>query len=271
MAGRVAAAALVVFLAAGVSAAGVREQAGMARALLGAGPEALDLLGREPAAGSRADRYFRALALDRAGFRAAALGVWAELAATGGPFSGPALEAAVDREFARGRYERVAALAAAANPGRLADPDALWYRVGQSLRMLGRSPEAAEALGRVSQGPFLPYALHTLAQIRFEEDRHAEALDLLARAVEAAPEPLADRIRLTRGRILYQVAVGLSGLDPEARERGLQVARDQFGRIQPESPWYAQALEGMGWCDLELGATAEALAAFTLAAERDPD
>jgi len=262
-------AAAVLLASAGPARAGVWGEAGVVRALTGDGADAVDLLARVPQP-TRAERYFRAVALDRAGFRPAAFGLWAELSVSDGAFSGPALEELVKREFGRARYDRVIASYEAARPGRLTDPAGLWYRVGQSYRMLGRQQEAAEALARVDGGTFLPYALHTLAQIRFEQDRHAEALDLLAEAIEAAPPPLADRIRLTRGRVLYQVATGLSDLTPQARRRALATARAQFDRVGPDSPWYPEALEGMGWCDLELGAAAAALAAFGLAAERDP-
>ncbi len=279
MAGRVAVLALVGALAAGPVRADVWSRAGVGAALLGRWDEALVLLSPVPGEAGPAARYFRALALSRTGREPGALALWHDLSEAGGAFSGPALERVVEGLFRRGRYAGVVRAFEASRAERFTDPDALWYRVGESYALLGQ-PERAEALlSRVRlASPFGPYGAHARALVAFRAGRVPDALRLLEQGIGAAlaaggdgvKGALADRLRITRGQILYQAAVGLQGLGESDRQRLLSVAEAQFGRVDGASPFRPEALEGIGWCARERGDTARALAAFSLALDRSP-
>lgn len=278
MARRVAPAlALAVALAGSPVAAappGLLERAGFGEALLGRWERALSRLHGT----DRPSAYFRASALLALGMPGEALGILRELSTVPGAFSGPALELAVTRLFHAGDYAEVVAWADASSADRFQDPHALRYAVGQSRYLLGDTAGARRDLEAVQRGNRKPYALHTLALIHFREGRLRDAVDLLGASVEAAGvQPggalgaaLADRLRLTRGRILYQAAVGLPELAAAERGSLFTLAREQFERVKPGSPEYAGALRGTGWCSAELGDSAKALGAFEAAASLDP-
>ncbi|MEW6489365.1 MAG: hypothetical protein AB1578_15795 [Thermodesulfobacteriota bacterium] len=278
MARRVALALALALTATGspgaASQPGLLERAGFAEALLGRWERALSRLH----GADRASTYFRASALLALGMPEQALGVLRELSTTPGAFSGPALELAVTRLFDAGDHAQVVAWADTSLADRFQDPHALRYAVGQSRYLLGDAAGARQDLERVERGGRRPYALHTLALIHFQEGRLRDAVDLLGTAIEAAGvEPggalgaaLADRLRLTRGRVLYQAAVGLPELAAQERGRLFSLAREQFGQVKPGSPEYAGALRGIGWCSAEMGDSARALGAFEAAGALDP-
>jgi hypothetical protein len=238
---------------------------------------AADRLGSTPLP-DRAERYFQARALLELGMPSQALALLTDLAATAGAFGGPALEAAVDALFAAGQYREVAALAEESRAERFQDENRLQYQLGQSLFLSGEPAKGRPHLEKVATGPYQAYALYTLALVAQGEGRMLDAVETLGRAIEAAAShpdaavgaALADRIRLTRGRVLYQAAAGLSGLAEGDRRRLFDLAGAQFERIGKQSPFYADALRGSGWCALEKGDSARALAAFEGAAELDP-
>jgi hypothetical protein len=256
------------------SAPGLRERAGFAEAILGRWDRALSRLH----GADRASAYFRASALLALGMPQEALKILRELSSTSGAFSGPALELAVTRLFDAGDYADVVAWADASRADRFQDPHALRYAVGQSRYLLGDRAGARQDLERVERGGRRPYALHTLALIHFEEGRLRDAVDALGTAIEAAGvDPggalgaaLADRLRVTRGRVLYQAAVGLPELAAPERGRLFALAREQFDQVKPGSPEYAGALRGIGWCSAEMGDSARALGAFEAAGALDP-
>ena len=261
----------------GSPASGFPARAGVAEALLGRWDGALDRFEAAEAL-DRAERFFRAEALLRLGQPADALTAFRELSRSGGPYSGLALERAVSTLFEAGRYGEVVEFVESADADRLQDEARLRYEAGQSCYFTNRSDEAIEQLGRVTAGPYLPYALHTMAQIRHSRGEIREAVEILGRAIAATandPDPvlasaLADRLRLTRGRMIYQAAAESTGLPSEDRTRLLELALSQFSRIAPQGPLRAEALRGLGWCNFELGVAARALADFEAAAERDP-
>ncbi|GAB4271865.1 MAG: hypothetical protein Kow0092_26750 [Deferrisomatales bacterium] len=277
MAGRVTLAVVGLLMAAAPVRAGVPAGAGLAAGLLGQWERCLERVGPGPG-GSRAERYFRAAAQLRLGVRGPAMEELGALSREGGPFSGPALELAVGELFAEGRYEEVTRWAEASRAERFVDPAALGYRVGQSFHLAGGAARAERELAAVTEGPFLPYALHTRAQLAFDQGEPGRAVALLGQAVEGADslsdpvvrEALKDRLRLTRARVLYQAAVAGRVGPGDGRSRLVELARDQFDRIASDSVLFAEALRGRGWCDLELGRTAEALAAFETAAQLRP-
>ncbi len=279
MARRVAVLALAAALAAGPARADVWSRAGAGAALLGRWDEALVLLSSAPGEPGPAARYFRALALSRTGRGPSARALWQALSEAGGPFSGPALERVVERLFRRGRHGEVVRCFEASRAERFTDPDALWYRVGESYALLGRQERAEALLSRVApSSPFGPYAAHARALLAFRAGRVADALRLLEQGIGAALAArgdevmgaLADRLRITRGQILYQAAVGLRGLGQGERRQLLSVAEAQFGKVDGASPFRPEALEGIGWCARERGDTARALAAFSLALDLSP-
>ncbi len=277
MAGRVAVVLALVLGVAGPApaAVGTLERSGYSEALLGRWESALSRL-QTP---ERASTYFRARALLELGLEAEALDLLRSLAETPGVFAGPALELGVSRLFDRGDFAGVVRWADAAAEARFQDPDALHYFVGQSRLLAGDSHRAAEDLRRVGAGGYRPYALHALAVSGFLEGASRDAVELLGAAEEAAgsvlPDrrlgsALADRIRLSRGRVLYQTAVGAAALEDEDRRAVLSLARAQFRKVKPQSPFHPDALRGEAWCSVELGDSARALAAFEAASSLDP-
>lgn len=274
----VVAAGLSAWAAGGPALAAIPPRAGIAEALLGRWERAADRLGGKPLP-DRAERYFQARALLELGRRREALALLKELCGTAGAFSGPALEAAAEILFAEERHGELAALAREARAERFQDENRLRYRLGQSLFLAADPAAARPQLEKVAAGPFLPYALYTLALIAQGEGRVLDAVETLGKAVDAAathPDAavaaaLADRIRLTRGRVLYQAAVGLGSLGEADRRRLFDLASAQFERIGKQSPFYPEALRGAGWCALEKGDSPRALAAFESASEIDPE
>lgn len=278
MARRVALALALALAGSGSPAAaappGILERAGFAEVFLGRWERALPRLQGT----DRASAYFRASALLALGMPGQALGTLRELSTTPGAFSGPALELAVARFFDAGDYAQVVAWADASRADRFQDPHALRYAVGQSRYLLGDAAGARQDLERVERGGRRPYALHTLALIQFREGRLRDAVDLLGAAIDAAGvEPggalgaaLAQRLRVTRGRVLYQAAVGLPELAGQERGRLFSLARAQFELVEPGSPEYGAALRGIGWCSAELGDSARALGAFEAASAAAP-
>ncbi|MBI5017628.1 MAG: hypothetical protein HZB55_19330 [Deltaproteobacteria bacterium] len=257
--------------------AGFPARAGVSEALLGRWERAADRLGATPQP-DRAERFFLARALLELDLPTPALEILGELARTEGAFGAPALEAAVDRLFAAGRYAEVAALAPGARSERFQDESRLRYQLGESLYLVGEASKARPHLEKVGPGAYQTYALYTLALVAHAEARVLDAVEILGRAVDAAashPDPavaaaLADRCRLTRGRILYQAGAGLSGLSGADRRRLFDLAAAQFDRVGKKSLWYADALRGSAWCSLERGESPRALASFEGAAELDP-
>jgi len=152
--------------------------------------------------------------------------------------------------FDAGDYGAVAKWAQSSRADRFQDPDSFRYRLGESHARTGRADGARSQFEAVSAGPMRPYAFHSLGLLHFAEGRYREALDRLGQAIEAAksdPDPavgpvLADRIRLTRGRVVYQFALG-AGLAEADRKRLLTLAREQLNVIQPPSPIYPRPSE----------------------------
>ncbi len=280
MARRVAFLAALALAAAGpagasaASSPGAVERSGISESLLGRWERSLPRL----SGADRTSAYFRAstlLALER---RTEAFALLRDLSSTAGSFSGPALELATGRLFEEGDYAGVVAWSDRATAGKAQDPDSLRYAVGQSRYLLGDLEGARRELEAVAGGPRRAYALHTLALIHFQEGRLREAVDLLGAGVEAAgrhPDPvlggeLADRLRVTRGQVLYQAGVGLPELAAAGRKSLFVLARDQFEKVRPGALRYPEALRGAGWCAAELGDSARALGAFEAAAAADP-
>ncbi len=277
MAGRVAVAlALVLGMAGSAPAAvGTLERSGYSEALLGRWESALSRLQTT----ERASTYFRARALLELGLEAEALELLRSLAQSPGAFAGPALELGVARLFDRADFAGVVRWADAAVEARPQDPDALHYFVGQSRSLSDDPGRAAEDLRRVAAGGYRPYALHALAVSSFLDGASRDAVELLGAAEQEAASSLpdrrlgsalADRIRLSRGRMLYQTAVGAAALEDEDRRALLSLARAQFRKLAPQSPFHPDALRGEAWCSVELGDSARALAAFEAASPLDP-
>jgi hypothetical protein len=185
---------------------------------------------------------------------------------------------AVARLFDAAEYDAVVEWAESSRATRFRDADAFRYHVGQSYALLGRPEQALPLLEAVAQGHRRAYAQHTTGLIRFSQGRLRDAVATLGAAVETAgshPDPaiasvLGDRIRLSRGRLFYQLALEGAALREEERRALFSLARAQFAGVVAESPLYAEALRGLGWCALELGEPAQALAAFGSAASLDP-
>ncbi|MDF1551873.1 MAG: hypothetical protein P1P84_02370 [Deferrisomatales bacterium] len=273
------AAFLLLLLGAAPVAAGLPPGAGLARAVAGQWAAAADRLEALPAAGrGRAEQYFYAAAQLQLGLRGPGLAGLRELSDTGGPFSGPALELAVQTLFAEGRYAEVAEWVAASPTERFQDADSLHYRVGQSHLLLGHPEDARRSLERVANGVLLPYALHSRALLEVAARRFGPAVDRLGDAItaaEIAPQPevaaaLGDTLRITRGRVLYQLAANASALAEQERVRLAGLAREQFERVPEASALYPEALRGIGWCTLESGDSSRALASFAAAGGMDP-
>ena len=231
---------LVLLLGAAPVAAGFPPGAGVARAVAGQWAVAADRLEAMPAAGrGRAEQYFHAAARLQLGLRGQGLAGLRELSDSGGSFSGPALELAVQTLFAEGRYAEVVEWAAASRAERLQDVDSLHYRVGQSHLLLGHPGDARRSLERVTGGPLLPYALHSRALLEVAARRFGPAVDLLGEAITAAEtvsEPevaavLADTLRVARGRVLYHLAANASVLAERERVGLAELAREQFERV----------------------------------------
>ncbi len=278
MARGIGAAVAALVLSAAAAHAGALARGGIAQGLLGRWDEARILLERDPAAPDRAQRYFLARALLETGRTGAALAELDRLAAEGRAFSAAALETAVHHRFRIRDHRGVARVDTGAVDGRMMDPDRFHYEVGQS-RFLTGDPSGAQAeLSRVQAGPLLAYALHSRALLAFRRGRLDEAARLLDDGIRAAtgvPDPavagaLADRLRVTLGRVIYQAAVGLADLGGSRREQLLSLAAGWFGRVRPDSPEYAAAVRGLGWAALELGDGARALGAFEVASGVDP-
>ncbi|MBE0618487.1 MAG: hypothetical protein IH608_11260, partial [Proteobacteria bacterium] len=203
------------------AAPGALERSGVAEALLGRWERALPRL----TGANRATAYFRAITLLALGMRTEAFTVLRELRDTPGTFSGPATQLAVSRLFAEGDYGGVVAWLDRTAPAEVQDAGDLHYAAGQSRYLLGDLAGARRDLEVVAAGPRRPYALHTLALIHFQEGRVREAVDLLGVGVDEASalrdspvaRALADRLRVTRGQMLYQAGVGLSELAEEGR------------------------------------------------------
>ena len=270
---------LVLLLGAAPSAAGMPRGAGVAQGVAGQWAVATDRLEALPAAArGRAEQYFHAAARLQLGLRGTGLAGLRELSDTGGPFSGPALELAVQTLFAEGRHGEVVEWAAASRTERFQDVDSLHYRVGQSHLLLGRSEDARQSLERVTSGALLPYALHSRALLELAARRFGPAVDLLGEAIDAAetvPEPavaaaLADALRVARGRVLYQLAANASDLAEGERAGLVELAREQFERVPEISVLYPEALRGVGWCTLENGDSSRSLASFVAAGGMDP-
>jgi tetratricopeptide (TPR) repeat protein len=279
MACRVAAAAVVVLLAVCPDGAlgGVLGKAGMAQVFLGRWENALTFFDAA-ADPDRATRYFRAVALLELALPGEGLSTLRRLSDTGGAFAGPALEVAVAHLFEAEAFDAVVEWVESSQATRFRDADAFRYHVGQSYALLGRPEQALPLLEAVAAGPMRAYAQHTTGLIRFSQGRLRDAVAALGAAVETAgshPNPaiasvLRDRIRLSRGRMIYQLALEGGALSDEGRKALFSLARAQFTRVVAESPLYAEALRGIGWCALELGNPAQALAAFGSAASLDP-
>jgi len=259
--------------------AGLPQGAGVARAVAGQWAEALARFEVKPTDTlDPAEAYFRAVAQLELGLRGRALEGFRALSDVGGPFSGPALERAVQTLFGEGRYAEVVAWAAASGAERLQDPHALHYRVGQSHLLLGHPETAHRELEQVSAGEFLAYALYGRAQLEVAARRFGPAVDRLGEAISAAaqiPElpvaaALADTLRIARGRALYQLAANAGDLTPKARVRLAELALEQFERVGEVSIAYPEALRGIGWCALEAGDSSRALASFAAAGGMDP-
>lgn len=271
--------ALALFLALGSTAwAALPKHAGLAAAVQERWYVALKRL---PAAdeGSRAERYFRALALLGSGQKGAAFDALRALAGDKGSFSGPALEQIVAFQFADGRYAQVVKDHEAGGATKFMEPEAHFYRVGQSYYMLGDHEKAQPLLEQADAGKWRAYARHTLALIAYGRGMLSVAVERVGEALDAAQShpdravrrAMVDRLRLVRGRMIHQAALSTVEIDPSRREKLIKLAISQLSLIKKESPYYAEALRTIGWCAAELNDVVRALASFELAASVDPD
>lgn len=259
------------------SHAALPKRAGIAYALTGQWEKALEAI--PPDVKENADRYFRAIALVETGRSNEGMGELAAIGQSGGAFGAAALEKVAEYAFTMGRYKYL--VGTVGNPGtvKFVDPDSMSYRLGQSLFMIGRKAEARTWLAKVSSHQYKPYALHTLAQISYSEGDLSTAIDTLGKALDlmqyvtdpAIRASLGDRLRLTRGRIIYQAAASNPEMDEERKGKLYKLAISQLSLIKPESPFYAEALRTVGWCSLEVKDTVRALASFETAMGIDPE
>lgn len=268
--------ALALLLAApGTVLAGMAKNAGISYAFTGRWEKALEVI--SPDTSSPAERYYRALSLINTGREKEGAAELGKLAQGSGAFPAAAAEKAVEYAYAAGRWEEALRFAGKHVVETLSGPDAFTYRVGQSAFLLSRYEEAIPRLEKV-RGPFKPYALHSLALIRFSEGDYASAIKTLGEAVEAAKriedagvrDALTDRIRLVAGRIIHQAAVTGRDMDAAKKEKLLRLAVAQLSLIKPASPFYAEAMRTAGWCSVEMNDTVRALASFETASEADP-
>lgn len=275
---RVAAAFFLVFFIFSLSAqAGLRERSAFSHALTEHLDEAYDGFAeiKNPSGSSL---YFFAYVMLKLHMIEKAHSVLHTLAADQNNYAGPAMELAVKDFFEAGEYDEVASLAKTAKATKFKDRNLLNYEIGQSYFMLGDFDAAEAKFLEVEGGSSRPYAQHALGLINFSRKKPREAMENLSSAVEAVKAltqkdlavSLADRIRLTLGRVVYQSAMGMTDLSDEDRRKLFSVAVEQFEAVKEESLFFSQALRGLGWTTLEMDDSAKALASFEAASEIDP-
>ena len=278
MGGRVTAAILVAATFFAVTAsAGLPKRAGISYAVTGRWEKALDIIPADTADG--AERYFRAISLLETGRVNEGLELLSRLGATQGAFGVAALEKIAEYAFEMGRYEYLVKTVGMPVGVRFVDPDAFNYRLGMSLYLVGRSMEAKGLLEKVDSHRFKPYALHTLSLINYAEGDIQAAVEILGKALDLTqylPNPgvkaaLADKLRLVRGRMIYQATVTARNVNDEQKAKLFKLAISQLTAVKPDSPYWGEVQRTIGWCSLEMNDTVRALASFQIAMGADPE
>ncbi|PLX42712.1 MAG: hypothetical protein C0608_01215 [Deltaproteobacteria bacterium] len=279
MGSRVAAAILLAATLAGSCAYAIpRGEAGLSAAVAERWERAVKLIptGEDV---SRAQGYFRAVALVNTGRVPEALKTFGWLSSTDGSFNGPALEKLVEYEFERGNYGAVVELYEKSKGRRFLDPPTLNYRVGECYFMVGIYDKALPLLAKVDSGELESYARYTMAQISLSDGDILGAIEHIDEAIDATKshpdrvveKNLSDYLRLARGRIIYKAAVATEDVEIEQREKLLRLAISQLSLIQEETPFYAESLRTIGWCSAEIGDMVRAIASFETAMTKDPE
>ncbi len=253
-------------------------RAGLAAAVKGDWYVALERIASGEDA-SRANRYFRAVALMESGQADEAYLVFSKLSRSKGSFAGAALERIAEYAFDMGRFEEIVA-AVGESPGKkYIEPDAFYYRLGQSYFMLDKHKESKKFLQKVSSGKWRSYARHTLSLIEYADGNPQAAIERIGEALESAQahpdrgvrKALVDLFRLIRGRIIHQAALGANELSQKKKNKLYKVAISQLSLIKKSSPLFASALRTLGWCAAEMSDSTRALASFELAIDADID
>lgn len=226
-----------------------------------------------------AERYFRALSLIETGQAVSGFQGMEELCRGAEVFGPAGCEFLAEYFFSMGRYEKLVQSVVREPKGRLSDPDGYNYRLGQSLFLSKKNPEAKAVLEKVGGQRWKVYALYTLGQMAFGEGDYGSAIEYFTKSIDAAQQhqelslrqPLLDLARLTRSRVFYQAAVTGTDMNEERKTKLLKLAVSQMSLIKPESGFYAGALRSIGWCSLEMNDSVRALASFETAETLDPE
>ncbi|MEW6442687.1 MAG: hypothetical protein AB1640_17250 [bacterium] len=213
--------------------------------------------------------FQRARCYEALGMNGEALGAYRRhLAAHPGGRTAPAARNAILRLlFEQRNYQAVSSLTQALPPEEqaLLLPESRYF-IGQTFYILGQDHPAEQHLAMIPpDAAVYPYATYTRAQVKYRRGDREQALALLDSLLDSPsgasmPRTLADRCRLTRSRIFFQM-------------KRFQEAIAGFKTVGEDSVYLPDALVDLGWSYDAFGEPAKAVAYFLEAQQTpaDPD